>query len=628
MAEPITADQTPCNNEGAGNEVEKKGVKRSTDGEECLDQKIVGAIAIKKQRMKNKNVDPNILKVRRIIQQCCSSNDLATAMEAYQAAISENVRIEAQTFYNLLNLCDGIGERGIHIGTPKPKEINQNDGDMSDKPREIREVDVPTRKNHAFVLKQRMDELKIALNETAFSALVKILARAKEFGEAENVLLEAEKVQQCRPRLRLYSSLLTAYCEAGEMVPALQLWSRIFEHNIALSEREYLALMRCACNVGKAAVMERVLTEIAEDILIPSHDTLNAIVSWFQSENAVVSTAVGTSAESSSLAEQGLPVSDAPSMGPVQCATGCDWEISNTCSIDSKTGVLLSGCLQGCKLNPVTVSIKIWEEMKEMNETIVLSGKMEQDMSEYQGGRKGSKRKLDQSDLDKRKSHWTTFGNYLEQRRRPNAIGPQLDVVIDGANVGYFEQNFSGAPKHVDYNQINWIVQNFLSNGKSVLLILHERHFNHNLMPKWALPIVASWDQAGLLYRTPTGMNDDWFWLHAALWSGRDTLVLTNDEMRDHHFQMLAPRSFLRWKDRHQVHFKFGNWEKGPKQRQVHLTYPDVYSRRIQRVEDGLVVPLAKCGDEHRFLDGSHVATENEPEEETYLCIRPRRLAL
>jgi hypothetical protein len=51
--------------------------------------------------------------------------------------------------------------------------------------------------------------------------------------------------------------------------------------------------------------------------------------------------------------------------------------------------------------------------------------------------------------------------------------------------------------------------------------------------------------------------------------------------------------------------------------------FPVAYSRRIQRVEDGLVVPLAKRGDENRFLDGVHVASDDEPAEETYLCIRP-----
>ena len=42
-------------------------------------------------------------------------------------------------------------------------------------------------------------------------------------------------------------------------------------------------------------------------------------------------------------------------------------------------------------------------------------------------------------------------------------------------------------------------------------------------------------------------MNDDWFWIHAALYCP-GALFVSNDEMRDHYLQMLAPRSFLQWK--------------------------------------------------------------------------------
>jgi ribonuclease P protein 3 len=83
---------------------------------------------------------------------------------------------------------------------------------------------------------------------------------------------------------------------------------------------------------------------------------------------------------------------------------------------------------------------------------------------------------------------------------------------------------------------------------------------------------------------------------------------------------MLAPRSFLRWKERHQVHFDFGEWKDG--KRAALLFYPEMYSRRIQRVANGFAVPLPKRGDEHRYLDGTHVA-HDDPVEETYLCIRP-----
>lgn len=119
--------------------------------------------------------------------------------------------------------------------------------------------------------------------------------------------------------------------------------------------------------------------------------------------------------------------------------------------------------------------------------------------------------------------------------------------------------------------------------------------------------------------------------MHAALFFGPGTLLLTNDEMRDHHFQMVAPRSFLRWRDRHQIHFEFGPWRtnnrsNSNRRREVVLTYPRRYTRCIQKIRDvGLVIPLPKRGDENRFLDGAFVAEEEEvPVEETYMCIRKK----
>jgi hypothetical protein len=255
--------------------------------------------------------------------------------------------------------------------------------------------------------------------------------------------------------------------------------------------------------------------------------------------------------------------------------------------------------------------------MKQMNETIVFDGQLSGSTSEFQGGRKGKKRMT--FCPEKRKGQWKRFNDFLE-----NVIGP-LDVVVDGANVGYYKQNFSSS-KHVDYDQIDWIVRHFTKMGKRVLLFLHERHFSKKLMPAEYKPLQEKWEKEGTLFQTPIGMNDDWFWLHAAL--KYKSLVLTNDEMRDHHFQMLAPRTFLRWKERHQVHFNFGQWDHtngftDGRRREVELVYPHAYSRRIQRVEDGLVVPLAKRGDENRFMDGVHTACDDEPTEETYLCIRP-----
>ena len=263
--------------------------------------------------------------------------------------------------------------------------------------------------------------------------------------------------------------------------------------------------------------------------------------------------------------------------------------------------------------------------MIEYNQNIVLQGMVDGHDSSFQGGGKGPKRKVDRA---AREHHWKCFKEFLISKYEEGGI----DVVIDGANVGYYKQNFSNAPKHVNYRQIDVVIQYFSKLKMKILLILHARHFSHNLMPAWAKPIVESWYP--ILYRANHGMNDDWFWLHAALWGNAN--MLTNDEMRDHHFQMLAPRSFLRWKERHQIHFSF---ERIDANTSLELHYPNKYSRRIQRVAipstsaefstsctslSGFVIPLAKRGDENRFLDGVFVANEEEPEVETYLCIGER----
>jgi ribonuclease P protein 3 len=283
--------------------------------------------------------------------------------------------------------------------------------------------------------------------------------------------------------------------------------------------------------------------------------------------------------------------------------------------VDRTTGILQTGCLKGCTLHQVPLSARAWRDMTAMNQAIVFDGHVEGNQSQaFQGGKKG-KKKRNFCPLA-RKQVWKEFTDKLDNH------GP-FDVVVDGANVGFYKQNFAHAPRHVDYDQIDWIVRHWQRLGKKVLLCLHERHFSPTLMPSQYKKLQQKWEAEGVLFQTPKGMNDDWFWLHAAL--TYKTLVVTNDEMRDHHFQMLAPKTFLRWKERHQVHFNFSVWEGKHQARKVDLVYPEPYSRRIQRVANGLVIPLAKRGDENRFLDGVHVACDDEPIEETYLCIRPNQ---
>jgi len=110
---------------------------------------------------------------------------------------------------------------------------------------------------------------------------------------------------------------------------------------------------------------------------------------------------------------------------------------------------------------------------------------------------------------------------------------------------------------------------------------------------------IKKWVQEGSVYSVPKGFNDDWFWMYAAFVSpvASRVILVSNDYMRDHHFQMLAPRAFLTWRERHQVRFSFQDLSRGggtsaPRERcmQMTLYHPPVFSLRAQASQDGSVL--------------------------------------
>ena len=135
--------------------------------------------------------------------------------------------------------------------------------------------------------------------------------------------------------------------------------------------------------------------------------------------------------------------------------------------------------------------------------------------------------------------HFDRYSHWI-QKTHPQGI----EVVIDGANVGFFGRR---PPKEsLSFQQIDRVIRAFTDcpdkkDRKKVLLILHQRHFKR--LSRSDQQLVDGWKRARFLYQTPHRMNDDWFWLYIAVWSSRfvaQPFVVTNDQMRDHHFQMLS----------------------------------------------------------------------------------------
>ena len=640
----------------------------------------------KPPKKKTKNIPPEILMIRRSIQHSCRDNSLSKGLEILQKAAEECVYIEPQSFYNLLNLCEGsFGKGQVHVGTPRPrKEEGSCERDTKVSNQDADEISLSHRLSYANEIHSLLSVLNIPCTEPTYTALIRLASRCGDFDQSERYLDEAEKTQQCKGKLRMYSALLRGYCgdydekrimTKDRLIKALRVWVRMFHHSgtditqgaalfgegispkISLSEIEYASLIKAATMMHDGPVMERLLSDLAEKVLVPGLETMESILNWFRADDKCV---VGPT--DSVLEEVHLPPAEGFSIGSVCNNNGGGWKIYKGCKIDVHTGQLTLGLIEDTfptdikddtfKLKPVELSDDAWAEMRRMNSKIVVEGQVEGHVSQYQGGGKGKKRpRSNNSNTDSknnntksssdnsqaegakwRNSSWSQFESFLDSH-------PKYNIVIDGANVGYFQQNFSNAPKHVDYKQIDWLVRHLLesSNEHHIILFLHERHFSPKLCPSWAFNLIKEWDgnqspyDKLTVYRTPTGMNDDWYWMHAALMAGGKSdylpiLAITNDEMRDHHFQMLAQGSFLRWKERHQVHFDFGSYDKQLGRRKVLLQYPRPYSRRIQRVNgvngsDAIVIPLPKKGDERRYLDGYHVADDSAPEEETYVVV-------
>ncbi|GMI40619.1 hypothetical protein TrCOL_g7883 [Triparma columacea] len=256
---------------------------------------------------------------------------------------------------------------------------------------------------------------------------------------------------------------------------------------------------------------------------------------------------------------------------------------------------------EGVRLRSIEPGVEECCEMVKMNEEIVTNGRAEGDETEFQGGGKGRKRELKVREKGRRAKEWGRFKEWLE------GIG-EYTHVLDGANIGYL-----GGGMGIKWAQIGWVMRAIREGGGRGVVVMHQRHFDNLQGEDWSL--VRSW--GGDVYRTPNGMNDDWFWLHMSLCQGcrrggRMPWFVSNDELRDHVFGMRASRSLEQWRERKGVKFKFGDWEREARWRRPVLNYPRGWSKRVMEVSGGWAIPWGEEGEEGKwtYVKGSRVDAE------------------
>lgn len=82
---------------------------------------------------------------------------------------------------------------------------------------------------------------------------------------------------------------------------------------------------------------------------------------------------------------------------------------------------------------------------------------------------------------------------------------------------------------------------------------------------------------------TPKGSNDDWYWLYGVVRAGEAGVLVSNDEMRDHIFELLRPRFFLRWKAHHQCRYSVGYGAP-----EATLVEPPAFTTCVQQLPGGV----------------------------------------
>jgi hypothetical protein len=129
-----------------------------------------------------------------------------------------------------------------------------------------------------------------------------------------------------------------------------------------------------------------------------------------------------------------------------------------------------------------------------------------------------------------------------------------VDYILDGANIGFFQQRPDKGGK-LSYLNIDKIVNQLKNKGK-IMVFLHEKHLNLKYMSDYNKRIIAKWENDNILYKTKRGLNDDWYWLYLGIYLEK-AHIISNDKMTDHYYQCFHDKSFKRWRDMSQIEFNF-----------------------------------------------------------------------
>ncbi|KAJ4958627.1 hypothetical protein NE237_025738 [Protea cynaroides] len=418
-------------------------------------------------------------------------------------------------------------------------------------------------KKHAlmkgFEIYEKMCSEQIPLNEAALTSVAR-MALSMGDGDLAFDMVKKMKPLGINPRLRSYGPALLAFCTSGDIEKAFTVEEHMLEHGVYPEEPELQALLQLSVGAGRADKVYYLLHKLRTSIRQVSPYTSELIERWFKSKTA---SRIGKRKLDQRLIADAMENGGGGWHGQGWLGKG-KWTVLHTSVGDD-------GVCQGCGEKLATIDLDPAKTQLFAKSVASIASNRE------------------------RNSSFQDFQKWLDY------YGP-FEAVVDAANVGLFSQ------RKFLLSRVNAVVNGIrqkLPSKKWPLIVVHNRRITGGKMNGPANRVLLEkWKNADALYATPTGSNDDWYWLYAAI--KFKCLIVTNDEMRDHIFQLLGNDFFSKWKERHHVHFSFH--EGGP---EFHM--PPPCSVVIQESEKGhWHIPIVS---EHKF-----------EKERTWLCITRAKL--
>lgn len=452
----------------------------------------------------------------------------------------------------------GGGGGGSAAGEEKPEGRREKRAKVAPNETEMKKGEFRNRLNiccrdaffdKAMLVVEEMTAAGFPLNMEQYTQLIHLCASAPpdQWKEGEKLLAGVVDMKLTE---RLASGIIKLQCCLGNVDEALKCFDEMAAADMVRKRRTYAPLL--------AALGEASPSRI-EDACRVFADSQTHLVDLMEEDFAALVQATASAPDEKLLYKVLRSMSEliyaiAPStLATLDAAFAKRNRSPQTVQIDTEGG----GTCPHCASQIRSIDLEI-EELKQMSDEI------------NQLARVG----------DKQAVAFDAFKSWLERYGTPDAI-------IDGANVGYYSLRVAQG-QTLRYLQVDRVVQHFLDQGLKPLIVMHSRHFGLNVtMTAQDQKIVQAWNASGMLYKTPPKMNDDWFWLYAGVWGSikkASLVMVSNDQMRDHHFQMLSTRKFLKWRERHWVNFHFDT-NKGGRSPPI-LAHPSKVSLRMQQVSD------------------------------------------